>query len=108
MNFHTSYINVAPWLPIPGTTIGRREGETVQFPLSAYMGGTFTELCQLALIVNEILGHYYDSGDKVPPISRASFDQAETIYRRLLHWADSLPLSFARGPAMPYHVAVLQ
>lgn len=72
------------------------------------MGQSFTELCKIMPIVNEVLHRYYDVGDKVPQTTRISFDFAKSIYYRLLRWSDSLPVSMARGVQTPHHVATVQ
>lgn len=109
MNYQKSYIAIPPWLPIPGTSIvhGDRR-EVVSFDLPSYMGHSFTELCRLTPIINEILLQHYDNGDKVAPVTRTSFGFAENVYQQLLAWANSLPIAMAPGADMPYHVAVVQ
>ncbi|KAG8162117.1 hypothetical protein KVR01_007882 [Diaporthe batatas] len=107
MNYQTTYIRIPPWLPIPGTGIVRSDGETEPFELPAYMGQSFTELCGLVPLVNEMLHEYYDSGDGVASSIRASFSFAQGLYRRLLGWADGLPVCLARGDDMPHHAAIV-
>lgn len=72
------------------------------------MGQTFTELCNMMPIVNEVLHRYYDIGDEAPRTFRISFDFAKAIYSRLLAWADNLPVSMARGVETPHHVSMVQ
>lgn len=110
MNYQNTYIHIAPWLPVPGTIIVRFAGPPVPFELPSYMGNSFTELCKLMPIVNEMISTYYDDGDQVAPTVRAAvgISFAEETYGRLLQWADSLPLSMTRGDSMPHHAAVLQ
>lgn len=82
----------------------------MSFGLPSYMGQTFTELCKLAIIINDMLRQQHDDGDKVAPIARTgtSLGLAEDMYSRLLQWSDSLPVAMARELHMPHHVAVLQ
>lgn len=108
INYHNSYIDTQPWLPIPGTVIKRFSGEEVPFDLPEYMGSTFTELCRLAPVVNSVLRRYYNDGAGVNPTIRASLDFSETVINTLLAWADGLPVVMARVGDIPYHVAVLQ
>ncbi|POS78990.1 hypothetical protein DHEL01_v202620 [Diaporthe helianthi] len=107
MNYQTAHIRIPPWLPIPGTDIVRSDGESEPFHLPAYMGQSFTALCSLVPLINEMLHEYYNSGDGVAPTIRASFSFASRLYARLLGWADALPVSMARGDDMPHHAATV-
>ncbi|KAJ0108827.1 c6 transcription factor [Diaporthe amygdali] len=107
MNYQYAYIDIPSWLPIPGTTIVRADGGSEPFELPGYMGQSFTELCRLTPLINEMLHDYYDSGDGVAPTNRASFSFAQGLYRRMLEWADSLPVTMARGDGMPHHAAIV-
>ncbi|KUI52891.1 Nitrogen assimilation transcription factor nit-4 [Cytospora mali] len=109
MNYQSTHIRIPPWLPIPGSIIVRFEGPPVTFELPSYMGNSFPELCKLMPIINDILNNYYDHGDRIPPIVRASvgLNFAEQTYGKLLQWADSLPLYMARGDSMPHHAAIV-
>lgn len=107
MNYQNAYIHIPSWLPIPGTLIVRADGESELFELPAYMGHSFTELCRLAPLINEMLHEYYDSGDGVAPTNRASFAFAQSLYARMLDWADALPVAMARGDDMPHHAAIV-
>ncbi|KAH8754767.1 hypothetical protein F5883DRAFT_431032, partial [Diaporthe sp. PMI_573] len=107
MNYQNAYIRIPSWLPIPGTNIVRANGESEPFELPAYMGQSFTELCRLTPLINEMLREYHDSGDGIAPTKRASFSFAQGLYSRMLGWADDLPVSMARGIDMPHHAAVV-
>lgn len=107
MNYQNTYIQIPSWLPVPGTAIVRYDGESVPFELPAYMGQSFTELCKLTPLINEMLHEYYDGGDGVAPTKRASFAFAQGLYGRMLDWADTLPVSMARGEDMPHHAAIV-
>jgi hypothetical protein len=37
----------------------------------------------------------------------ASFAFAQSLYGRMLDWADALPVSMARGDDMPHHAAIV-
>lgn len=110
MNYQRTNVHIPPWLPIPGSMIVRFNGPPVAFDLPPYMGNSFSELCKLMPIINEILNNYYDHGDGIPPVVRASvgLSFAGTTYEKLLQWSDSLPLCMARGDSMPPHSAVVQ
>lgn len=103
MNYWEALIDIQPWLPIPGTSIDRADGVPVDFPLPAYMGNSFTELCKLAPLINKILHQYRFSA-----ATRTPLDMAEETYIKLLEWADSLPISMGQGRHMPHHVAIVQ
>jgi hypothetical protein len=107
MNYQNAYIRIPSWLPIPGTNIVRANGESEPFELPTYMGQSFTELCRLTPLINEMLHEYHDSGDGIAPTRRASFSFAQGLYNRLLGWADDLPVSMARGDDMPHHAAIV-
>jgi hypothetical protein len=107
MTYQNAYIRIPSWLPIPGTNIVRANGESEPFELPAYMGQSFTELCRLTPLINEMLREYHDSGDGIAPTKRASFSFAQGLYSRMLGWADDLPVSMARGIDMPHHAAVV-
>lgn len=107
MNYQNAYIHIPSWLPIPGTPIVRSNGEPEPFELPGYMGQSFTELCRLTPLINEMLHEYYDSGDGVASMNRASFSFAQSLYGRMLDWADALPVSMARGDDMPHHAAIV-
>lgn len=107
MNYQNAYIHIPSWLPIPGSVILRSDGESEPFDLPAYMGQSFTELCRLTPLINEMLHEYYDSGDGVAPTNRASFAFAKSLYARMLDWADALPVAMARGDDMPHHAAIV-
>lgn len=107
MNYQNAYIHIPSWLPIPGTAIARSHGEPAPFELPAYVGQSFTELCRLTPLINEMLHEYYGSGDGVAPTRRASFAFAQSLYGRMLDWADALPAAMARGDDMPHHAAIV-
>lgn len=107
MNYQIAYVDIPSWLPIPGTSIVRSNGDSVPFELPSYMGQSFTQLCKLTPLISEMLQNYYDSGDGVAPTNRASFSFAQGLYNRLLDWADSIPVAMARGDGMPHHAAIV-
>lgn len=107
MNYQNAYIRIPSWLPIPGTTIVRTDGESEPFELPAYMGQSFTELCRLTPLINEMLHEYHDSGDGIASTKRASFSFAQGLYARMLSWADDLPVSMARGDDMLHHASIV-
>lgn len=74
--------------------------------LPAYMGSTFTFLCQLWRIVHGLIQRYYNERNKVmgPPW----LDFAELKYQELLAWIQNLPAELARGEDNPHHVVVFQ
>lgn len=107
MNYQNAYIRIPSWLPIPGTNIVRTDGESEPFELPAYMGQSFTELCRLTPLINEMLHEYHDSGDGIASTKRASFSFAQELYARMLSWADDLPVSMARGDDMLHHASIV-
>ncbi|KAK8070947.1 hypothetical protein PG997_011150 [Apiospora hydei] len=71
--------------------------------LPAYMGTTFTFICQLWRIVHELTLTYYNEKYKTKP---PNLDFAEMKYRELLAWMQNLPTELARGEDNPHHVLV--
>ncbi|KAK8024103.1 hypothetical protein PG993_012169 [Apiospora rasikravindrae] len=71
--------------------------------LPAYMGTTFTFLCQLWRIVHEFTQRYYNEKCKTEP---PKLDFAEMKYRELLAWMQNLPTELVRGEGNPHHVLV--
>ncbi|KAK6856887.1 hypothetical protein PG995_007074 [Apiospora arundinis] len=72
--------------------------------LPAYMGTTFTYLCQLWRIVHEFTLTYNNERDKAKETPK--LDVAEMKYRELLAWVQNLPAELARGEDSPHHVVV--
>jgi len=69
------------------------------------MGHTFTSLCKLWTILQEILA-VYAVHDGRPLHERVPLAFAESKFQRLLSWADALVLDMARAPQRPGHVLV--
>lgn len=108
MSYRNMFIDIHPWLPIPGTAIKRSGGDSVDFPLPTYMGQSFTHLCHLVSIIRQVLGQYYGGGDGSTPKIRTSEKAAEHLHKRLMIWADSLPAAMATIGITPSHVTVVQ
>ena len=72
----------------------------------AYMGTTFTFVCQLWRIVHGFTLTHNDKRDKVKEQSELDF--AEMKYRELLAWIRNMPVEMARGEGNPHHVVVIQ
>lgn len=110
MNSQHSYVTIPPWLPIPGTSIMVNElQDAIPFTLPSYMGVSFTALCSLTPIINNILLGERGCGDGITgPSAQSSFSFAESMYDLLMGWAQSLPVSMSPVGDIPYHVAVIQ
>jgi hypothetical protein len=77
-------------------------------PLPMYMGATFTSLCRLWVIVQEVLVVYFDTSDE-PLQKRAFLSFAEEKYQRLLTWASTLTETMsANVDTNPGHVLIFQ
>jgi hypothetical protein len=108
-HFHTGKISHPPFLPIPGDASNIEDfAEAASKPLPTYMGGTFTKFCEFWKIVHEVIWSHYDGDDITIPYDIATLGFAETTYRRLLEWADTLPLMLARGDQNSHHVVTMQ
>jgi hypothetical protein len=103
------YIDHPPLLPIPGDVSHVDEfSESTSRPLPDYMGETFTKFCEFWKIFFEVIWTHYDGQLIWIPYDHADHEFAEKTYRRLLDWANSLPLALARGNQNPHHVVTMQ
>ena len=64
-------------------------GDTDTWQLPDYMGTTFTRLCGLWLIVNQVAVLYYAGPRRGSISERTSLEFAQKTYIRLLQWADT-------------------
>ncbi|KAH7024809.1 uncharacterized protein B0I36DRAFT_387264 [Microdochium trichocladiopsis] len=96
MHYPEDPIQYAPTLPMPGTI--------PDLPLPTYVGETFTSLCKLWPLVQEIQG--LSSFKNPPSLSGPSLPlgYAESQYQRLLAWADQLPAELCRNQHCSSHV----
>ena len=106
MNYRDLFMKRTPKYVIPGDsavlgyTIWR--GTPVFHQLPAFMGNTFTKLCKLWLIVNEVALAYFAHSE--PAYSRRfSIEWAEITFQKLLHWADTLDASVSAPNATTHH-----
>lgn len=99
MNYHAPpFIISPPTLPIPGyVKTSEKINKIIWRPLPDYMGKTFTHIIGYFLIVHEMVSEYYvlDADITLP--------KAESIYRKLLSWADSLPNELSRREENTHH-----
>ncbi|SCV35422.1 uncharacterized protein FFFS_04730 [Fusarium fujikuroi] len=85
--YHDESIAIPPSLPIPGD--GRHADLWPEHPLPAYMGLSFTRLCQFFTMIQEV-AVVYSIADATPIVDRVPIAFAEAKYQKVLAWADSL------------------
>lgn len=69
---------------------------------------TFRACCQLWVIFHQVLWSYYGRKQTGVPSQRVPIEFAEGIYRRLLTWADDLPLNLVRSDLSNHGVMMMQ
>ncbi|EXA28888.1 hypothetical protein FOVG_19546 [Fusarium oxysporum f. sp. pisi HDV247] len=98
-----------PVLPLPGEgSWERSDTNDARWPvhsLPAYMGCTFTAMCRLWSIVQEVL-IFYNIPPTTAPVERTPLSFAEQKYQKLLSWADTLSSELARNSHRPLHVYI--
>lgn len=81
-------------------------GDAYTWRLSEHMDTTFTKLCKLLLILNEVaLAYFADSDSRVEDIV---LDFAERQYRRLLEWAKINGSLIDNWDSTPHHSSYVQ
>ncbi|CAO2658120.1 Nn.00g073800.m01.CDS01 [Neocucurbitaria sp. VM-36] len=101
-------VRFPPMLPIPGDSNSPVDvsGFTWPYrPVPSYVGNTFTTMCKFWVISQEILA-VYDLQDKRPLVDRVMPAFAESKYRKLLVWADTLPPCMGNTGYTAAHVAL--
>ncbi|KAH6683726.1 hypothetical protein F5X68DRAFT_171961 [Plectosphaerella plurivora] len=73
----------------------------------SYMGDTFPTLCRFWRIMHGVTSEYYKNvSARLPPDHHVSLEFAETKYRELLAWAETLPPSLVQSNESPHHVII--
>lgn len=100
-----------PILPLPGKSdrgiVGTSDIQLPAHSLPHYMGGTFTAMCELWSIVQEVLAMYNIPRDE-SLAEKVSLAFAEQKYQKLLSWADSLARELERNSHSLLHVYIFQ
>lgn len=98
-----------PILPVPGRHISGGAGVSEQtwpaHPLPPYMKYAFPAICQFWEIIKEVMTVYLAQADG-SVMARVPLAFAESKYRRLLSWADTLAKDLARGKQGLGHIMV--
>ncbi|KAK2052640.1 hypothetical protein LY76DRAFT_609724 [Colletotrichum caudatum] len=97
-----------PRFPIPGFSLlpGPHDPVTREDKRRFYRANLLRENCKLSLIVHDMLRVMYGPFAD-PQFNVVSLAFAEQTCRRLLVWADALPLELARGDDCAHHTLVL-
>ena len=100
-----------PVLPVPGHTDTKSSNQSNRswpdHPLPPYMGYTFTAMCDLWSIVQEVLAFYNSPTDRALS-ERVSLSFAEQKYQKLLAWADTIASKLSYGSHRPLHAYIFQ
>jgi hypothetical protein len=116
LSFHAAFfpmepIEFAPVLPIPGDHDRQTKAPLMLFwpshPLPSYMGQTFPSLGRIWVILQEI-DTVYTLKDMTPLVDRVPLAFAESKYKKLLSWADTLGPEMHRSDHSPSHVYFFQ
>ena len=86
-------------------------GPTMRGAYSTQLGSTkdtFKACCQLWVIFHQVLWSYYGQKQTGVPSQRVPIEFAEGIYRRLIMWADDLPLNLVRNELSNHGVMMMQ
>lgn len=71
------------------------------------MGHTFTAICKLWSITQEVIA-LYNGSSKTHLSKKVPLSFAEEKYQKLLSWADTLTQELARNEESPAHVRIFQ
>ncbi|KAL7948832.1 hypothetical protein V8C42DRAFT_230442 [Trichoderma barbatum] len=111
--YHNEPIEFPPVLPIPGDRGKHGPNDTAEpsgsWPLHllpSYMGRSFTKLCKLFTIVQEV-AMVYIVPEIVPISERVPLSFAEAKYQKLLSWMDTIGQDMAWDDNSPAHLFLL-
>ena len=111
MFFHEERIAFPPALPISGNMkpsgCSPSKPSWPAHPLPGYMGCSFTYLSTFCVIVQEVQAVYL-ARDSTPLRERVSLAFAESMYRKLQVWANTLPKEMTKGDDSPAHMLIFQ
>ncbi|KAF5542980.1 conidial development fluffy [Fusarium mexicanum] len=99
--YYDEGIAIPPALPIPGDV--RHDDLWPEHPLPAYMGSSFTKLCELFTVIQEV-AVVYAIADRTPVVDRVPIAFAEAKYQKLLIWADFLGKDMVWNPNSQEHL----
>lgn len=112
LHFHdissTTFTKLPPLLERPGQAPSFDKSLTSTHSASkpSYAGKSFPYFCQFWCVVHEIAAMYYSSSKHIH--EHVPLAYAESKFRQLLAWADSLPPDCSRHEGMPHNVAEMQ
>ncbi|KAL8730799.1 MAG: hypothetical protein Q9181_004543 [Wetmoreana brouardii] len=110
LHYHEPGARVSPMLPIPGDGTHDQQDKLAiriaSYAPPVYMGQTFTALCKLWTIFQEMILVYY-AAEQCLVTERVDVSFARSLYQKLLSWADQLPPSATRQDRSPHHVIIL-
>ncbi|KAM0420645.1 hypothetical protein ACHAPT_011561 [Fusarium lateritium] len=107
LHYQRAEIEIPPPLPMPGdieSSLAMQGSYSIQPDPNK---DTFRAFCQLWVIFCQVLWSYYGPKQTGIPSQRISIVFAEGIYRRLLTWADNLPLGIVRSDLSNHGVMMM-
>ncbi|KAF4954607.1 hypothetical protein FSARC_12047 [Fusarium sarcochroum] len=96
LHYQKAVIEVPPTLPMPGDVEFALAMQGVYVAQPNPQTDVFRSSCHLFTIFHDVLWSYYGQRQIVSPLHRVSIEFAESIYHRLLMWADTLSLDLVR------------
>ncbi|KZL67779.1 c6 transcription factor [Colletotrichum incanum] len=111
MHLHQRLIEHPPRVPPPDSTIyvardTRDPGMPKDHQRRIYNAVLLREHCHLFLIVHDMIQVMYGA-EQTPYAKAITLAFAEETYKRLLMWADGLPLEMAQGDQCTHHAMLL-
>ncbi|RSM00867.1 hypothetical protein CDV31_011620 [Fusarium ambrosium] len=107
LHYQRAEIEIPPQLPMPGDVEFNPTMQGVYSAHSDPKADTFRACCQLWVIFHQVLWSYYGQKQAGAPSQRVPIEFAEGIYRRLLMWADDLPLNLVRSDLSNHGVMMM-
>ena len=100
-----------PREPVPQLITAHAKGQAsmkkAEEPTTNFADQTFGAMCNLVVIIHEMTSSYYEQTD-VPLLDNISFESAESMYQKILAWADVLPESLTRSTHCYDHTVIFQ
>ncbi|KAI8673520.1 Zn(2)-C6 fungal-type domain-containing protein [Fusarium keratoplasticum] len=107
LHYQRAEIEIPPQLPMPGDVEFTPDMQGVYSAHPDPQKDTFRACCQLWVIFHQVLWSYYGQRKTGVPSQRVPIEFAEGIYRRLLTWADDLPLNLVRSDLSNHGVMMM-
>ncbi|KAJ4320121.1 hypothetical protein N0V84_006008 [Fusarium piperis] len=107
LHYQKAEIEIPPQLPMPGDVEFVRDIQGVYSAHPDPKKDIFRACCQLWVIFHQVLWSYYGRKQTGVPSQRVPIEFAEGVYRRLLMWANDLPLGLVRSDLSDHSVMMM-